>query len=382
MVHKVGNKAVIDTVAQHRTSRFAAWSPKPIQFYSAWDLSSIGHKHWRTGQGDNGGPFKLFKTTYDINPSTFNTNVYVGPAVGTNVLQQDVGLGSGLKVPTDSEMETQGATAVARSLPTNPSFSLAQTLGEAREGMPRAIGASLLKDDIRVAREAGGEYLNYQFGWLPLVSDLRNLAHSVKHHNQVIDGYRKGSSKKIKKRYVFDPQTTIQQFSGQVILDGQANIQGPGLQTDDLTSSAWFEGAFRYYVPVPDTQWEQLLDYERQANILLGTRPDPELFWNLAPWSWAADWYSNAGDVIHNISQFGRDGLVMQYGYMMKSNIFKRTVIYNGTFQGAGFSGSFIKEVKSLNRVGANPYGFGLTGAATSNRQLAIIAALGMSRAG
>jgi hypothetical protein len=158
------------------------------------------------------------------------------------------------------------------------------------------------------------------------------------------------------------------------------------VKTETVTTvDRWFSGEFCYYLNLGDSITDKLKRHTAEANKLLGVRLTPELAWNLAPWSWAADWVTNAGDIFHNVSAFQSDGLVMRYGYIMEHT----TVIKTMTLSGFSISGSttgsfapislrFVKERKV--RRGASPWGFGLTDTDFSPRQLAIIAALGITR--
>jgi len=121
--------------------------------------------------------------------------------------------------------------------------------------------------------------------------------------------------------------------------------------------------------------------YALEAKKLLGLSLTPETLWNIAPWSWAVDWFSNTGDVISNLSDWASDGLVMHYGYMMEKTIVKDT--YNITPSGIQAFPSvpnltLVTETKQ--RIRANPFGFGLSFDGLSTIQKAILAALGISR--
>jgi len=118
-----------------------------------------------------------------------------------------------------------------------------------------------------------------------------------------------------------------------------------------------------------------------EAKKLLGISLTPETLWNLAPWSWTVDWFSNAGDVISNVSDWATDGLVMRYGYLMEHSIVKDTYLMNGTGSKSVPSCpplQLVTETKLRKR--ANPFGFGLTWNGLSAVQLAILGALGISR--
>jgi hypothetical protein len=122
--------------------------------------------------------------------------------------------------------------------------------------------------------------------------------------------------------------------------------------------------------------------YEQEANKLLGTRLTPETLYELTPWSWAADWVSNLGDVAQNISSFGADGLVLHHGYIMERSTVSRTFEMKGVaLKGQpkyDLSQTYTTVVKQ--RVKATPYGFGLDVGSFSPHQVAIVAALGLSR--
>jgi hypothetical protein len=119
-----------------------------------------------------------------------------------------------------------------------------------------------------------------------------------------------------------------------------------------------------------------------KARRIYGLTLDPEVLWNLAPWSWFADWFVNAGDVVSNISDLSFDGLVMRFGYMMEHSIVADEVRLGGSSFSGGTSLDttiwLVTETKQ--RIRASPYGFGLTWESFSPRQLAILAALGVTR--
>jgi hypothetical protein len=104
----------------------------------------------------------------------------------------------------------------------------------------------------------------------------------------------------------------------------------------------------------------------------------PEAVWNVTPWSWAADWFGTTGDVLHNISALGKDGLVLQYGYIMHSQM--RDESRYATYSAARSSSWYERSEKTLVRRPATPYGFGVDLNSLSAKQTAILVALGLSR--
>lgn len=116
---------------------------------------------------------------------------------------------------------------------------------------------------------------------------------------------------------------------------------------------------------------------------LLGISLTPDTVWNLAPWTWAVDWFSNAGDVVSNVTDWAVDGLVLRYGYIMEHSLVRDTYTFVGptTFQSESQrpQALIFSSERKLRRK-ATPFGFGLNWDGLSPRQLAIAAALGLSR--
>jgi roadblock/LC7 domain-containing protein len=120
-----------------------------------------------------------------------------------------------------------------------------------------------------------------------------------------------------------------------------------------------------------------------EARKLSGLELTPETVWNLAPWSWAVDWEGNIGDVLHNVSRFSQDGLVMRYGYIMqqKTAEIDYTLSFNGRLNRSPKTDLRLKVIaESKIRRRATPFGFGFDMTALTGRQSAILGALGISR--
>jgi hypothetical protein len=125
-----------------------------------------------------------------------------------------------------------------------------------------------------------------------------------------------------------------------------------------------------------------MVEFERRANIVLGTRLTPDVLWNLAPWSWLVDWFGNVGDVSSNATALSNDNLVMRYGYLTK----KVSVTYSYTCPDVRSNGHKLGSVTtglintSLERRRATPYGFGIDLNGLSVAQWAILGALGLTK--
>jgi hypothetical protein len=354
-------------------------------YVSSFEMYSIDHMpiHY---DGDDGGPWHLVRqvdlpTLGYINGNDPNKLLVDGEFV--------VDFPSGYtRYSTPSEFSTAdldsfGTTAIARSAPTNPAFSLSTSLGElVGEGIPAIVGSSLLKERVKAARSAGSEYLGVEFGWRPLLRDLQSFAKTVKESERILHQYRKDSGMKIRRGYDGKADTGTKLYQGNNIkVISNATLSATGTVTENWYEKQWFRGAFKYHIPVSDTVLGKFREWSSMSNHLLGWKVTPETVWNLAPWSWAADWFANTGDVMANISNLGTDGLVLQYGYSMATR--RREALIAGTTyarygQSAYMTRKIMEEWKQ--RRPATPYGFGVNLQTLSPKQIAIMAALGLSK--
>lgn len=342
---------------------------------------------------DDGGPWLMTKSHMSRSHTRVKSNKWDGPI---SIAGPRTGWpGTEIQLsphPSDAEMRSAGTTAVARSAPNAPFYSLPTALGELQaDGLPAIIGSSLFKKKVKTAQKAGGEYLNVEFGWKPLVSDLRKFATAVNTSAEIWEQYRKGSAHKTRRSYHFPDVFTQRISKGEFLPYPSAwthgFFTGDGVQYS--TTSLWYKGAFKYFVPEPVDFASKMSYWQSQAGKILGVRLTPDTVWNISPWSWAIDWFTNTGDLFANVSNLGQDGLVSQYGYVMASQEVRTSVggWCNYTKLGGGqsdtpASANFMSLVARKKRVPQlSPYGFGTTIGQLTDRQYAICIALGLSLA-
>jgi len=304
-------------------------------------------------------------------------------------------------VSSDNALAQWGTKAIAQCAPTNSTADLASALIELRkDGIPKLMGSLFWKkriDGLRgLSQSTGDEYLNLQFGWKPLLADVKDVATGLLKFEEKIRQYEKDAGRIVRRRYSFPPSiskvsTTIQTNatadmnpSGTIWYDTSKWNTGTIVRTRLTTVNRWFSGAFTYYLPRDYQSRVGTMGLAEQARQVLGLDLTPEVLWNVAPWSWAADWFSSTGDVIHNITNWSSDGLVLRYGYIMEHSIVSDTYTYVGE---TGLKARYpqrpdqlvlVSEAKIRRR--ATPFGFGLDLSALTSRQKAILAALGISR--
>jgi hypothetical protein len=150
----------------------------------------------------------------------------------------------------------------------------------------------------------------------------------------------------------------------------------------EFSQNRWFSGAFTYHLPTGYDSRLKMASLAQRANVLYGTALTPKSVWNLAPWSWAVDWFSSAGSVVKNLSDVAQYGLVMPWGYIMEHTIVRRVITSLNTNYYADVlpMPSVVLVTETKIRRQANPFGFGVSYDGLSPLQNAILAALGLSR--
>lgn len=365
-----------------RISTSHPWVSGSSSFLSSQEWFSINHYPLNTSV-DDGGPWSLVRKVDKGTVGYHKSNVFDGNFLCNKwdgyVLQP---LPS---AKSDAALDAFGTTAISQVSPTNPTYSLSTAVGEfAADGIPMVVGARSIMERAHLARSAGGEYLNVQFGWLPLLRDIRGFAEAVKGSHEIIEQYRKGSDTKIRRGY--DGPDNHSYYSND--RDGFATSPGSvtglsgysGHLLEHTASHQWFRGAFRYHIPSNETQLGKFREWASMSNHLLGWKVTPDTLWNIAPWSWAADWVTNAGDVMANVSNLGTDGLVMQYGYSMAKSL--RDINMFSSYWANGGPTTLSRQIMTeyKQRRPATPYGFGINLTTLTPKQVAIVAALGLSR--
>lgn len=333
-----------------------------------------------------------FANSQELPPAPVGRPYYVAPQYAfADEIRNDT---FPLPLPSDrSELNALSAEAISKVAPNKPKTDLATFVGELREGLPRAV---LLgrdgKERTRRCLNAGDEYLNVEFGWKPLVRDVRSFARAVSESEKTLSGYEAGAGKLIRRRYSFPTELSVE---GPVLVNPYA-VPVPTIEPRHYDDGAlgklekitttkverWFSGAFLYAVPPRGTPQ----GYAARANKVLGTNLDPAMLWNLAPWSWALDWAGNFGTIAENLSLFSSDCLVMPWCYMMerKTETVEYSFVSYSNKPYKSYSGTlhlwqrFTTVMKS--RIKGTPYGFDVIWPDFTSRQLAILGALGISR--
>jgi len=302
---------------------------------------------------------------------------------------------------SESTLAQLGTVAIARCSPSNPTTDLAVALKEfISEGFPHLIGETLAMfrglTNAAIHKDLADEYLNLEFGWKPFVADLKELMGSVLHADRIIGQYERDSGKLVRRGYDFPPtesrtdqvwRTGVGPWtnpSSGALQDPLTKGKGQVILTTKVAKRQWFRGAFSYYVPpAGESLRSDMARFVIEARKLYGLSLTPDVIWNSAPWSWVFDWFSNTSETIRNWSSWAIDNQVVAYGYMMEHSLKSYTYTYVGPtgFQTSGVRPPVVEFVTETKlRRQATPYGFGINWSGLTPRQLAIAAALGITR--
>lgn len=315
-------------------------------------------------------------------------------------------------IQPESDLSNFGQRAIAKTVPTPVEFDVGRFLGELREGLPK-LGIDTFKDRAEVIKNAGGDYLNYQFGIAPLISDIKTALRVLFDSTELLKGVPE-QGRPIRRKWALPPiieseyredTDALTQVGGYPGFDQDIphpylkSLTGTprnlGVSSQNTTSKAftakrlerrqWFVGSYSHFLPLgfnPSNFLERL-------DVLTQVKLTPSTLWELAPWSWMTDWFSHIGDSIEANMIASSDTQYIHYAYAMEETIcslytdvrFKSAPsIYVTHFAGKDRL-STVTETSFKRRIRANPFGFtagGFNG--LNDHQKSIVLALGAAR--
>jgi hypothetical protein len=257
------------------------------------------------------------------------------------------------------------------------------------------------------AQAVGSGYLNNVFGWTPLLRDVDGAIKTLLVLDNMLfpeDSTRRSVRRILSTRGGITTSSIPLKFGPP--LEGSTTVSannwgwntytasGSGIANVSLGShpaqtsvleeiSLWATARFNTTArPSPTNN-----GYLDKAIELLGLEITPEVLWQVTPWSWLIDWFSNMGTVIGNLTTLGLSNTILNYAYStvrMKTHVgvhVDPAVVASGTGLRA-FSGNFdffyTNDFKV--RIAASPFGFDVALDQLNAGQWAILSALGLAR--
>jgi hypothetical protein len=311
-----------------------------------------------------------------------------------------------------TDLNSYAALEYGRTAPTADQFSISAFIGELREGLPALIPAllgtgskrnfkSTLQRQTRRAKDAGSDYLNVQFGWIPLLNDVRSIASALAVATSAISG---NGLETHRRRFKPDKDVTLvgtSALSSNTLRESSAlfGTVGPGTATtigQGLLADNWvnqrhqidfsFEAEF---LRLPEGT-KDYGPYLEKFDELFRWDITPQDLWQLAPWSWLVDWFFDIGGQLDAWGSATSNRILSLYAYGMRDERLTTTSVVSNirisasfpTYSYVGPRSVFTQyNVRRRQRVKANPFGYTLNPLTSLNGgQLAILAALGLTK--
>jgi hypothetical protein len=250
----------------------------------------------------------------------------------------------------------------------------------------------------------GSDALNITFGWTPLIQEYANIINVGMNLERIIyyesfrrkrswDGPVMTSSRDSTQtfHYLTTPYTDTTVFVEPGDVKGPPS--GPSVdyyshrdtvETEDYHWSSKYTGLAKASRRADDFSNQAMDIFKR-----LGLVDDPQLLWDLTPYSWLVDWFTTMGDSIANANTYAplNGKYSVDYAYLTTQRIRKTdSYITRRTGGGSPFKFISISHPKSFGysttrwRERATPFGFGTQLGSLSASQFGILTALGLAR--
>lgn len=214
----------------------------------------------------------------------------------------------------------------------------------------KRLGSSLVD-------ETASNYLNFSFGWAPLISDIKSIWHALTTLKRRLEWLERNQGKLLYRRYRKDlsgdfdapqpfkvEQTPLECYwycptiwqPDNFVLSRKFSVESTvrWLTAPTLRASM----LYRYSIPEASARARQIAAYMD----VFGFKPDATILWNAIPFSFIADWFLDIGSFLRrNFSSenFKVKTEVLDFSYSLKSVIIaERRFILPAETTGGGYS--------------------------------------------
>lgn len=294
------------------------------------------------------------------------------------------------------------AWAHARDRLTNPDFSPLLPIVELRE-LPILLKSSF-KDIIKNVfhpsnrkqlKSIGEMNLAYQFGWKPLWKDTQAFLIAQKGNEKRVEQLIRDNGRPVRRRgTLFDKNITTEPnfiargapSSAPTLVSQCYANEGWSYTWKRVQDRAWYSGRFRYFLPDGPRNTPKYKKRLRRA-LYSDFSITPSLAYNLIPWSWLVDYFTDLGVFFDAVSQGLEERLIADYFYVMRDTKVadERESWFDVYINPKGTATTRVRTRALFgnhqkSRAHASPFGFGLSESDLSPTQLGILASLGLSK--
>lgn len=282
-------------------------------------------------------------------------------------------------------------SAIARRWASQPTRSRRQIISEARRRHKRLRGLS--KED---AAAAASDYLAYIFGAAPNIQVMDELADQLTRSRKIAEAVARQGWRRTRRRRVIrsvsDSVSVTQHGSWLHQATGNSwMLTGPLTKTTTVSQDVWWSGSFRMPTSDTDSWLDQCSEFFERLDLIAGLGVDIKMAWDLIPFSFVVDWFSNTGSYIENREVIRDYNIVCEYGYVMchtrtthqgKATGFIQKYPQSSTSQTyygtAGASCSFTRLSEVKQRAACSSFGFDTDFSALNPYQWSALTALGL----
>lgn len=161
---------------------------------------------------------------------------------------------------------------------------------------------SLLKQAGRELRgkpkgsDLAGGYLQYSFGWAPLVSDLLKLLDLQKSIADRLRYLQRLENGAMVRRTLYDATLSDKDSGEYYLWPGGAQKHLTARKRSKESLRVWYTARAKLHVPMPG---KGALDHRSLSKAtVLGLTTNPANFWDAIPWTWLIDYFLNIGDYL------------------------------------------------------------------------------------
>ncbi len=305
------------------------------------------------------------------------------------------------QVPTRSAWEFGAqAFAKARESLTKPDFGALYSILEMRD-FPR-LATTMLNfkkfftlSGVKKTKAIADLHLAHEFGWKATVGEIKNFVEAVDSASKRIDQLIRDNGRAVRRKgtiyenkwSTYSKSSTSGAASAYPVLVTQCYKDlGTSETIETFTAKAWYSGRFRYYLPA----WAggRMPDRKKLFRALaFGGTPSPSDLYNLMPWTWLIDYFTNLGKFFEAVSGGVEENFIADYCYVMyeESHLRQHRVQFKVYTANNWDAFDQIEATSVASRVyksreSASVFGFGTSQKSLSGKQWSILGALGISQ--
>jgi hypothetical protein len=266
----------------------------------------------------------------------------------------------------------------------------------------RAGGSTTAR--LMTPNKVAEDFLNHQFGWAPFLSDMQKLNKAYDDHSFYLSQIRDRNGKWTRHRATLqETSTEVREAQGLGWGGVQPVLSEPDFMSPQVNGVRWevltrqtikvaAQGSFTYYRPEFDIGERMHSAYGNGAEayhainrqlLLYGLRVTPSNVYRATPWTWLVDWFTGLDKHIDYLTDIALDGIAAKYmfltGHIQTDKVFRLYLPFASPGKPLILEWHRIIDVKQ-REIGHTPYGFDLSWDSLTPRQIALLAAIGITR--